>query len=119
MELNKENLYNEYIIKNLSRAECSKVFDCSDSLIQKRLKIYGIKKDRKAINETKKRIALNNSKYNILKEDLYREYIINNLTTYECSKYFNCKETLIEKRLRDYNIKKDKKKIYENTAKTM
>ena len=46
MELNKENLYNEYIIKNLSRAECSKVFDCSDSLIQKRLKIYGIKKDR-------------------------------------------------------------------------
>ena len=119
MELNKENLYNEYIIKNLSRTECSKVFDCSDSLIQKRLKIYGIKKDRKAINETKKRIALNNSKYNIPKEDLYREYIINNLTTYECSKYFNCKETLIEKRLRDYNIKKDKKKIYENTAKTM
>ena len=39
MELNKENLYNEYIIKNLSRTECSKVFDCSDSLIQKRLKI--------------------------------------------------------------------------------
>lgn len=91
MELNKENLYNEYIVKNLSRVECSKIFNCSDSLIQKRLKIYGITKDRKAINETKKRIALNKSKYNIPKEDLYREYIINNLTTYECSKYFNSK----------------------------
>ena len=45
MELNKENLYNEYIIKNLSRTECSKIFDCSDSLIQKRLKISKIKRN--------------------------------------------------------------------------
>ena len=44
MELNKENLYNEYIIKNLSRAECSKVFDCSDSLIQKKIKNLWYKK---------------------------------------------------------------------------
>ena len=119
MELNKDNLYKEYIVNNLSRAECSKIFNCSSGLIQKRLKIYGIKKDKKAINETKKRMALNKGEYNIPKEDLYREYIINNLTTYECSKYFNCKETLVQKRLRDYNIKKDKRKIYENTAKTM
>ena len=53
------------------------------------------------------------------KENLYNEYIVNNLSRVECSQIFDCSDGLIQKRLRDYNIKKDKKKIYENTAKTM
>lgn len=47
MDLNKDNLYKMYISENKSRKECSVIFGCSESLIMKRLSIYGIKKDRK------------------------------------------------------------------------
>lgn len=55
MELNKENLYQKYIVENKSGMECSEVFGCSKSLIKKRLKIYGIKKDSKLIGEVRVR----------------------------------------------------------------
>lgn len=55
MELNKENLYREYIKNNKSRKECSKIFCCSEALIAKRLRIYEIKKDKSLKQETYKK----------------------------------------------------------------
>lgn len=49
MELNQENLYQKYIVENLSRNECACLFDCSETKIKKELHNYGIKKDLKQI----------------------------------------------------------------------
>ena len=116
MELNKDNLYNEYIIKNRSREECSKIFNCSDALIKKRLRIYCIKKERALRSEVYSRCYKN---VKISENDLYQKYIIENLNKKECAEYFGISIGVLEKRLSRYNIKKDKKKVYENTAKTM
>lgn len=53
MELNETNLYQKYIVENRSRRECSEIFGCSEALIKKRLKIYDINKDEKAIGEVR------------------------------------------------------------------
>lgn len=52
MELNKENLYNEYIIKNKTQEECAKIFGVSKWIIVRRAKEYNFMKD--GINSNKK-----------------------------------------------------------------
>lgn len=44
MELNKENLYNEYIVKDKTQEECSKIFNVSKWFITNSLKTYEITK---------------------------------------------------------------------------
>ena len=46
MELNKENLYNEYVVKNKTQEECTKVFDISIYYLKKALTQYGINKEQ-------------------------------------------------------------------------
>ena len=49
MELNKDNLYNEYIVKKQTVEDVSKIFNVSIDVIKRRLKKYDIHKDRKEI----------------------------------------------------------------------
>lgn len=52
MELNKENLYNEYIVKNKTQEECAKIFGVSKWIIIRRAKEYNFMKD--GVNSNKK-----------------------------------------------------------------
>lgn len=59
MELNKENLYQMYIVENKSRQDCAKIFQCSESLIKKRLHLYEIKKDKQLVNKLRNKNVFN------------------------------------------------------------
>lgn len=54
MELNKENLFNEYIIKKQNVQTVACIFNVSTSAIKRRLKKFNIHKDRKEIFEQSK-----------------------------------------------------------------
>lgn len=47
--IDKEELFNMFIIENMSRKEVADYFNCSDPLIKKKCKEYGIKKPRDLI----------------------------------------------------------------------
>jgi 5-methylcytosine-specific restriction endonuclease McrA len=47
-------------------------------------------------------------KYNITKEQLYQLYIIENKTTKECAKFFECSNGLIRLKIKEYEIYKPK-----------
>lgn len=116
MNLNKENLYKIYITNNMSRKECAQIFKCSDALIKKRLCLYGITKDKEQISKVRSRLYKN---VKISRDDLYQKYIVDNMSRQECAEYFGVSEPVLEKRLKLYNIKKNKKAIYKNTQKTI
>ena len=72
MELNKENLYNEYIVKNKTQEECAKIFNVSKWQIIRKAKEYnymknGINSNKKDTNMLKKQILENmGSDYELL-----------------------------------------------------
>lgn len=47
----------------------------------------------------------------ISKDDLYHQYIVLKKTQNQCAKYFNCSEKTIFRKIKDFNIKKQKGKI--------
>lgn len=51
----KDELYDMYIVRNISRKECAKYFGVSESVIACRLREYGIKHDEKTIKANRKR----------------------------------------------------------------
>lgn len=57
-------------------------------------------------------------KVEIDKEELYKKYILENLSRKDCAAFFNVSEKVIIRRLNDFGIKKEHKKIYENIRKT-
>lgn len=70
MELNKESLYNEYIVKNKTQEECAKVFNVSTWKIVQEAKKYGISK------YSNKKSFFDNMRYKI-KKCYGEEFIIN------------------------------------------
>lgn len=72
MELNKENLYNEYIVKNKTQEECAKIFNVSKWQIIRKAKEYNymkndINSNKKDTNILKKQILDNmGSDYELL-----------------------------------------------------
>ena len=54
-------------------------------------------------------------KYNITKEQLYQLYILENKTTKECAKFFECSNGLIRLKIKEYEIYKPK--YLQNTCK--
>lgn len=54
-DISKEQLEELYIKQNLKRSEVSEIFGCSDALIKKKLRFYGISKPKELENENKKR----------------------------------------------------------------
>ena len=88
-----------YTHRGLSTYQIAKICNCNPSLIQKRLKGYGI-----PIRYPKKKIEVDK----ILLEDLY---INKKLSTYKIGKILNCGARTIYSRLIEHNIKPRPKKI--------
>lgn len=102
--ISKEELEYQYIALNKSREECATYFNCSTGKIQALMHKYNIKKDAA--------IVINNAatkllQCNVLKDDLYYQYITLNKTQQECANYFGCTRRIIQHRLKTYNIKKE------------
>lgn len=97
--LNKEKLYEEYIIKNKSINTILKEFNITINTLSKNLKIYEFRKREKR------------KKYDVSYEQFYKEYITNNKTINECCDIFGCKVGYIGILVRKYNIRKKPIKI--------
>lgn len=54
-DITKEQLYQLYIIENMSRLDCSKFFGCSDSLIKQKIKKFELQKPKYLENKNKER----------------------------------------------------------------
>lgn len=98
--IKKDDLYSFYILEGHTIEECGQHFYCGRGGIHYYLDKYGIKKTRKQMADT--HIL---DRYKISKDDLYKLYIVDNLTIEECAKYFNCDELVIRRRLDRYGIK--------------
>ena len=54
----------------------------------------------------------------ITKEELYKNYIIDNMNMVDIAKKYNVSISSISKKMKKFNIKKDKKQIIKNTTET-
>lgn len=59
-----------------------------------------------------KKLCKNNRMYNPTYDELYRDYILNNFTREQISIQNNISESLVKKRLQEYNIIKPKENLY-------
>lgn len=103
MILNKENLYQEYIINKKSRKKCAELFKCKESTIKYKISQWGVNKKNKP---------------QITKNNLYQYYIVENHSIDECAKHFNCSIDTIKRRKKKYSIKKSKEKGIEKRKET-
>lgn len=55
IHIDKNDLYELFIEKNMTRKECAKHFKCSEALIQKKCRMYGISKSSKLTHENTKK----------------------------------------------------------------
>jgi hypothetical protein len=53
--ISREELYDVYIVQNMTRAQCATYFGCSDPCIKIKIRKYGLQKPKKLENENKKR----------------------------------------------------------------
>lgn len=53
------------------------------------------------------------------KEELYREFIVNNKSLKTCAEIFNCTMAIIRRNLRDYGIKKDRSMMIKRRLQTL
>lgn len=54
----------------------------------------------------------------ISKEDMYQQYVVNNLSIKECQEYFNIGQSMLMRILKEYNIKKPKDAHIKNIKKS-
>lgn len=108
IKVSKEELYNLYITRNMNIVEIADKLNISQSSIGKKLKKYGIKKDRKIITENTKRT-------NIQRRG--KDYFKIAPETLEKRKKTNIERYGSENPMKNEKIKeKAKKKIRENNA---
>lgn len=82
-DINKDELYNLFIIKNLKIDEIAKIYNCSRDVICDNLKKYNIKKQK-------------SNKYNINLDEI-KEYLLKGLTQVDISKIYGCSNKYINK----------------------
>lgn len=116
-KIDKDKLYEFYIIQNHNGKETAEYFSTSVSTINRAVRLYGFKKEPEM--SWKNQSVGRKSKNQIPKEDLYDYYIIQNHSHKECEEFFNTTYAIIHLRLKEYGIKKDPKKTYEVTSKTL
>lgn len=97
IHIDKDELYNLYIIQNLSRTKIAKIHSCSKSLIEKKLRLFNISKRKP------------NRVFNIDYNELYNLYINKKLSQKDLSRFFRCSVYTIRDNLIKYNIRKTKK----------
>lgn len=96
-EIDYETLYDLRINQKLSYSEIGKMYGVDKATVVLKCKKYNIYD-----------LLPNMKKIIIPKEELYKEYIINNKTLDECSKIFGCDRSKIKKYNRKYNFFKRK-----------
>lgn len=106
IELDKDILYDMYVVKNMSTPDISKILGVSASVIQRRMKEYGVKRERV-------------SGELILEEELKEYYINQNHTIVECSQHFNMSTGGIKWYINKYNMHKDEGSRLERIESTM
>lgn len=103
-EYNREELYNDYVINNLSREEMMEKYNINSLTSLKRvLSKYNILKP----------------KINPSKEELYNLYIEQNISLSDLANKYNVSESKITTLLANYNIKKSSDLYTKNREKTM
>lgn len=104
--ISKEDLYDDFINKNMSRLELANKYNCSEQLIKKKLRLYNIKKSKELHNEVIKRILLekygvdNASKIESVKEKKKASY----LKRYGVD--HNWKSPEVKDKIKETNLKK-------------
>lgn len=97
MKLTKENLYQKYIIENLTREQCAKHFNCGGRKINDCLVLWGIKK-----NNISENINIGQIKY---------EYMNLGLSPKEIALNHNCSRTTICRIIRKYNLRRNEEEL--------
>lgn len=110
--LKREEVYDLYITKNLTKLNISKIFNVTENIISRALKKWKIVKSSDAFSKSK------STTYRISKEEFYNLYIEENKTIDELSKYFNCSRTVIKSRINEWDMHKPKELIQQNIEKT-
>ena len=105
----KEQLYQKYIMENLSRADCAQFFNVKPTLIKDRIKEYGFVKTK----EQTAKLLSKKQKIVLDKSVLYEKYIVQNLSLLECAEELQVSPVVVKRRLRDFGIKKTSEKFKE------
>lgn len=98
--IEKEQLYQLYIIKNMTTNECAEFYGCCYGLIRSKLREFGIYKPKHLWDKCKK--------FDITKEQLHQLYIVENRSRKECAEFFGCSDPLIKIKIRKYKLQKPK-----------
>ena len=99
--MNKEWLYNEYIVKDRSTFDIATEYGCKQSTLQCWLIKFGIKKQ-------KLKHSIHNPKPHQQKEYLYEEYIVKNRTIESIAEDNNVDDSTISYFLKKYGMFRDK-----------
>lgn len=116
-KIDKDKLYEFYIVQNHNGKETAEYFNTSVSTINRAVRLHGFRKEPEM--SWKNQSFGRKSKNQISKEDLYDYYIVQNHSHKECEEFFNTTYAIIHLRLKEYGIKKDPKKTYEVTSRSM
>lgn len=106
IDITKESLVYQYITLNKTQQECANYFNCSRVTIKRLVNKFEIKKEKAKISETVSQAQII---YKISYNDIYQQYIILDQTRKQCAKYFNCGKHIIDRHLKKYKIKKNRK----------
>lgn len=113
VNISEEALYNYYIVSNHTYEECMKYFNISKTCFFSKIKAYNIYKPGDLKKENNKS---NVNKININKEDIIHYYIDLNYTLSQTAKELRCSTKSLTRRLKEYGIKKDTHKRFENIS---
>ena len=108
--LDRDALYQYYIVEGHSREETAQYFDVSVGTLKNSLSAYSIYKDSNKQNVLEK--------YNDIKESVIKAYIENNETTDSILERFNLTKSTFIKLLRFWGIKKDRHSSALNSRKS-
>lgn len=112
--IDKDELYDYYIIQNHTRKQAAEHFNVSEAIIKRRCKDYNIIKDRNLINE---KIGDGNE-IKIDKDLFYKIYFVQNNTIDYCANFFNVSCAKIKSLINKLNCHKSFEQTLENMQKT-
>lgn len=114
--LNKNLLYNYYIVDNLTISEVASKFNCGTTSIIRYLNKYGIKKPKNLVDKNISKSLIKSDKYTNI-EKIKNMYINQNMTVKNIATQINGNEHYIRKILYKNNIFKPKQLQLQNKVK--
>ena len=98
-KIDKDKLYEFYIIQNHNGKETAEYFNTSVATINRAVRLRGFRKEPEM--SWKNQSLGRKSKNQISKEDLYDYYIVQNHSHKECEEFFNTTYAIIHSRLKE------------------